>query len=482
MLNRTPFQSPATSYRIIDGDAIIIDHRTHQIMTLNSVASRIWGLVDGRRTIREIAAQIQSDYGIEENTAIEDAMAFLTGLATDGLIETPGEAGSGLPRIRKDKPSRSFTDGGEIMKKLSALAQRKKSPLQVILELTQRCHLSCKHCYLPPETRKDSKSPDLATGEWLGIMDQLAESFCFELIFTGGEPFLRRDFFDLVAGARERRFSVLIKTSGTLVNEEKADRLAELFVSEMHFSLYHMDKEKHDYITGISGSWERTVNAIKLVSERGIRTKLSTPITKYTMDGIDSLLDFAEEVGARVVFDTTITPMNNRCIDNLYLRLNPKDLRALYRNARMRAEMIGKDKYIGGNLELGDYHGPSDPGCGAGHILAAINPYGDVIPCTALPTLKWGNLRRQSFREIWDNSLDAHSYRKIANKDLNRCSACGLKTYCNRCPGVALMEHGDLFAPSLAACAAAGVTKSVLQEIGEIRPWWQQKGLAAEEK
>ena len=122
----------------------------------------------------------------------------------------------------------------------------------------------------------------LSLEEYDRIFDQLRFG-CLRQHFQG-EVFLRRDFLDIVALARQKRFSVTIYSSGTLIDEKKADRLAELKVSRIELSIYSHDPALHDEFTKTPRSHERTLRAARLLKERGLNTVLKTNILSFNKD------------------------------------------------------------------------------------------------------------------------------------------------------------------------------------------------------
>ena len=100
------------------------------------------------------------------------------------------------------------------------------------------------------------------------------------LTLSGGEPFLRKDFFDILAYARSLMFSVKIKTNGLLIGAEQAQRLRELHVGEVQISIYSHRPEVHDGITKVRGSLERSLNAIRFLRSQGLTTVIACPLMR----------------------------------------------------------------------------------------------------------------------------------------------------------------------------------------------------------
>ena len=128
----------------------------------------------------------------------------------------------------------------------------KRIPLTGSIELTHRCNLRCVHCYcnLPAGERK-AMSRELTTEEVLDIYDQIAEAGCLWLLITGGEPLLRKDFREALAGAKQRGFILTLFTNGTLITPETADFLTEWRPYSIEITLYGATRETYEKITGV---------------------------------------------------------------------------------------------------------------------------------------------------------------------------------------------------------------------------------------
>jgi radical SAM protein with 4Fe4S-binding SPASM domain len=103
---------------------------------------------------------------------------------------------------------------------------------------------------------------------------------------------------------------------------------------------------------------------------------------------------------------------------------------------------------------------PDEVACGAGHTACYVSAYGDVSPCVSMPIV-CGNVREQRLSEIWERSARMQEVRAIRVRDLPICSRCAASSFCTRCPGQALVEDGDLYGPSTAACEHARVAAEV---------------------
>ena len=333
-------------------------------------------------------------------------------------------------------------------------------PFNVHFDLTYRCNERCVHCYLDHEDYGE-----MTTAEVKGVLDQLAAAGTLFLTFSGGEIFLRKDFFELLAYARKLHFDVSLKTNALLINPERASRLREMGVRRIQISIYSADPAVHDAITRVPGSLGRSLQAIRFLKGQGLQVKIACPLMKQNLTAFRTVQSLAEELGVPYILDLTITPMIDGNHRTLALRssglellpvlqdpvLNPRlkgDQEAL-RDGGASASALGSATSSG--MESCVY---DDIPCSAGHNSCYISPYGDVYPCVQMP-LPTGSVRRQSFEEIWYGSPQMRRVRDIRESHLTVCSTCSIRQYCERCPGLAQMEGGDLLGAYERACELA---------------------------
>ncbi|OGS19267.1 MAG: hypothetical protein A2219_04395 [Elusimicrobia bacterium RIFOXYA2_FULL_50_26] len=326
----------------------------------------------------------------------------------------------------------------DLSQKLFDNTRRKNIPLLCTFELTQNCNQRCVHCYLCMGQNK--RLGELSTRQVKQILAQLARAGTLYLTFTGGEIFLRKDIIELCAAARGLSFDLRLFTNGTLLTETTVRELAALNITALEISVYGK-KSTHDSITCLPGSFDKSIAAIRLAREYGIAVSLKTPLMKDNFSDYRYLQKLAVRLGAVMKTDPVIVPANDGGRSVLRHRLPKQKLKTLFSESRRAGEMRHAPET--GNSML----------CSAGHNLAAIICDGTLYPCLQLP-LVFGNLKKNSFAKLW-NSDEAKDFRKITDCDLVECSSCKLSSFCQRCPGLALIENGSLLGPSKTSCEIA---------------------------
>jgi len=305
-----------------------------------------------------------------------------------------------------------------------------------------RCNELCVHCYRVVEERAE-----LTTAEVTTLLAQLARAGTLYLTFSGGEIFLRPDLFELIAEAKRLRFDLRLKTNALLVTADRARRLRELGVRQVDVSIYSVDPAVHDGVTRIPGSLARSLAAIERLHALGVRVKINCPLMQSNVAGYRAVRALAERLGVPCGFDPMISARNDGDTAPVLLRIGRADLkRVLADTALNPAPLPASSPAVRPDLD--------EPLCGAGHNACYVSAYGDVTPCVALPIVS-GNIRETPFAEIWRDSHDLRRVRSIRVRDLHTCSGCTASAFCTRCPGQALVEDGDLYGPSSAACEHA---------------------------
>ena len=314
-------------------------------------------------------------------------------------------------------------------------------PLSVHMDLTYRCNERCEHCYLEHDDKGEMSFEEIS-----GVLAQLADAGVFFLIFSGGEPMLRRDFFDIVARARELLFNVKVKTNAVLVRDAEARRLRAVGVEQMQVSVYSHRSEIHDAVTKLPGSLRRTINGIRALRAAGLKVAVANVMMNSNLADRKGVAALARELGATYSADPTVTPMITGDRSVLSLRIPGTELAGLFQDP----ELVGDPEAFCAPPSPVKDEARNDLPCSAGNSACYISPYGDVFPCVQFP-LPSGNVRRQNFLDIWRHSPQLQEVRSIRLGDLPVCSSCAHLGTCTRCPGLAWTE-GNMRGPSSADC------------------------------
>ena len=216
--------------------------------------------------------------------------------------------------------------------------------------------------------------------------------------------------------------------------------------------------------------------------------KIACPLMPSNLGSYHAVRALADKLGVPYVFDLTITPMMDGGSAPLAHRAGAGALLPILQDAagcacsaerpefREAAPSLGSASSSG--IEKEGCSAYEDLPCSAGHNSCYISPYGDVYPCVQMP-LAAGNLRRESFRDIWEGAAVMRRVRAIRESELRVCSNCDLRHYCDRCPGLAWMEGGDLEGPYERACDLAEARARLAGIKDAVSAWHKERRMDA---
>jgi radical SAM protein with 4Fe4S-binding SPASM domain len=329
-----------------------------------------------------------------------------------------------------------------LLQEMTEKALARNIPISVQVDLTYRCNERCVHCYLDHDDHGE-----MTTAEIKHLLDEMAEAGVFILTLSGGEIFLRKDFFELLEYARRKlMFCVKLKTNALLIREAEAARIRDLGVESVQISIYSHRPEVHDAITLVPGSLKRSLDAVRFLKSQGLRVIIANVLMTQNMQDYPGVRALAEELGVESTLDPTITPMMDGDRSVLSLGVNRESLREVFRDATL----VGDVEEFCAISANPDESALENLPCSAGHTSCYVSPYGDVFPCVQFP-LPTGNVRTQRFIDIWRHSDAMNDVRSIRLKDLSTCTSCTYVLSCSRCPGLAFME-GNMRGPSSQDC------------------------------
>lgn len=323
-----------------------------------------------------------------------------------------------------------------ILEELGNFARSHKLPYHVLLELTYGCNLRCVMCYNPTHVARH----ELGVDEYVQLFDELVGLGTVQLTLTGGEVLARPDFWDIAHAARERSFALRIFTNGTRVDAENARRFAALAPLSVEVSLYGGTAATHDLVTAQPGSFERTIAGIRHLKAARVRVVAKALLTRLNAHEVAETCALIDDLGVHFKgFDPVVFATHAGDDGPIDLRLPAEEVAAL-----LPWHLVDTE-----DLMTGEEH----PMCSAGHDFASITPHGLVYPCLSM-RLPMGNIRERSFGDIWRNPADPllGDVRAATWGDLPVCGTCDARAVCDRCPGLAHHEGGDVLGPSAVHC------------------------------
>ncbi len=337
----------------------------------------------------------------------------------------------------------------------------RRIPLDVSIEVTRRCPLSCAHCYNNlPMADREARSRELTREEHFRLLDQLADAGALWLLFTGGEIFARADFLDIYRHAKGKGFLITLFTNGTLITRRIADTLADWRPFSIEITLYGRTRETYERLTGVPGSYEKCLNGIRLLKERRLPLAVKTVAVTLNRHEIWEMKKFVvEELGLPFRFDSMMTPRIDCSRSPLEVRLSPAEVVQLDLEDPERVqewhtfatEFIRPQHAPGHERDV--YH------CGGGVHSFNMDPTGKMSLC-ALSQQSGFDLRANALEAGWTGYLAKE--RGKQTRRATKCTVCQLKSVCGMCPANGELERGDPEAPVEFLCHVAHLRALVL--------------------
>jgi radical SAM protein with 4Fe4S-binding SPASM domain len=314
----------------------------------------------------------------------------------------------------------------------------------VQLHLTERCNLRCKHCYQTGrnvdemslvEVREVVKEISDTLNEW---RDAYGIDFSPSFNVTGGEPFLRGDLFEILSEIEDRGFDIYLLTNGILIDKRKAKGLFNLGVKGVQISV-EGPKEIHESIRG-KGSYAASMKGAKNLLDEGLKVSLNVTLSSINAGSFMDIVDLALNMGVHKLGYSRLVP-SGRGAGMLQEMLSTDTVKDLYEKIFSletgNLQIVTGDPVASQSVaedadDMGDI--PSG-GCAAGVSGLTILPDGTIVPCRRL-YIPIGNIRRDSFREIWSTSGVLEALRN-RNRYSGKCGACKRWANCRGCRAIA---------------------------------------------
>ncbi|GAX91373.1 radical SAM/SPASM domain-containing protein [Effusibacillus lacus] len=331
-------------------------------------------------------------------------------------------------------------------------------PRLIFWELTEGCNLKCIHCRASaqPERSRD----ELSTDEVFQIIDQISEVAKPILILTGGEPLYRPDIFGIARYAADKGMHVALASNGTLIDKWTASRIRMAGIKRVSISLDGASETIHDSFRGIPGSFHAALRGARHLQEEGVPVQFNTTITKHNEHELEQLFELAREkkavalhlfmlvpvgCGVQIADDQLLSAERYEEILTWFYDKSQAvnyEIKATcaphyYRIMRQQAKRKGL-------RVTRQSHGMSavTKGCLAGTGVCFISHKGMVQPCGYLP-LSAGNLKKQNFRDIWDNSPLFRQLRSVEQLK-GKCGICEYVNVCSGCRARAFSHTGNI--------------------------------------
>lgn len=323
-------------------------------------------------------------------------------------------------------------------------------------EVTKSCNLACIHCRA--EAHPDPYEGELSTEEAKALINTFPEVGNPIIIFTGGDPMMRQDIYELVSHASSVGLTCAFSPNGTLITAENARELREAGVDRCSISIDGADAASHDAFRGVPGAFDASMRGIEYLKAAGLPFQINTTVTRANLDSFRDIFSLCEKIGAVAwhifllvpmgraagladqvissaeyedvlhwLYDfrkTTTMQLKATCAPHYYRIMRQ---RAHAENTRVTPQTFGMDAMT--------------RGCLGGTGFCFISNTGQVQPCGYLE-LDCGNVRNAPFPEIWANSAIFENLRTPSKYD-GKCGKCEYHAVCGGCRARAYSMNGN---------------------------------------
>lgn len=355
-----------------------------------------------------------------------------------------------------------------LLDKLSAQAAIKDIPLNGAFELTSRCSLNCKMCYV--HTSRDDAGVvkrELTAQQWIKLAEDAREAGMLNLILTGGEVFVRQDFEEIYEHLARMGFSINLYSNATLIDEKKAKWLGRIPPAQMEITLYGASADTYERLCGNRDAYRAVIRNIDLLLSEGVNVELKTTVTYDNMKDYDELAEFAYKRGLLLSIVDYLYPARAAACTAEENRLSPEDLADFLKstektNIRLYGDSCDEhlsresdtcqDKLFQELVDIKKNSGLKTSAfrCNAGKSDFWITWDGRMQPCgvleqpSALP-LKSG------FKKAWELINSGCKSIPLCRE----CYECSHIMYCDVCPAKLKSETGYFDKPAPYLCRLA---------------------------
>lgn len=326
--------------------------------------------------------------------------------------------------------------------------EKKVNNLRMVAwEVTRSCNLSCAHCRASSE--KGPYPGELSTQECFKVIDEIVSFAKPVIIFTGGEPLLRKDIFEIAEYGKKSSLTMVMAPNGTLLNAENVVKIIRSGIKRISVSLDGPDAASHDNLRQVTGAFNDAIAGIIEARKAGLEFQINSTITKRNIVQLTEIMNLAVKLGAIAHHIFLLVP-TGRAKDMQADELSAQEYEDTLKFLSDRIKkspieikvtcaphfnrlLLQQDPQLGARLR--------GRGCMAGVSFCFISHLGDLQPCGYLE-IKCGNVREPGFKKAWAESEVFNNLRDFS-KYKGKCGVCEFKNVCGGCRARAYAKYGD---------------------------------------
>ena len=407
----------------------IYNYKTKEFIILDEDAAILYNFFKKSHTHKEII-----DFASTKNfqDEIDDFLKELIdiGLLTDTGLKTKTFINSNSIKVTNIEEDNNFR------KEMSAFMEANNYMERLFLELTYNCNLNCIHCY----NDKTKKNQYMKFNDIKKIIDEAEKLGCFFITMSGGECTLNPDLLQIIKYIRRKRIAFELYTNGQILYENKQllMDIINLYPYRIGLSLYSMNSQIHDKITGVVGSQIKTLNVIKTLKENNINVEIKCFLTKLNAYEYKEVEKFAKNNNFNLTLDYSL--LSNPSKNNNDIKITPEQMLDLHTD---RNSVFFINNIKPHNINKCFYN---ERICNGGSTGLLINPDLNVYICPSLK-ISMGSLRENTLNNIWNDKKplsNLNKFKALKKADLKDCYKNEYCKFCVYCPGVAFMSNSYL--------------------------------------
>lgn len=317
------------------------------------------------------------------------------------------------------------------------------TPARIVWEVTNRCNLKCRYCYIGAGDRADK---ELSTSDVIDLAKTIGQMGVFHVTLSGGEPLIRKDIFQIINILCKYDVAVFLNSNGTLIDKNIAQKIKNSGLNGVAISIDGITAKTHEELRPPNGSFKKVLYGLQMLNQMDINTGIQVTMTKTNYHEMLGLVDFCLSSGVSGVKFSRVSPIGrgSKNFEEIELpyKIAQKLVTSLYNK---KIELAGKLRIDFGENLVSQFIGLDScesldaytSECEAGRYKCAISAEGDIRPCEFFIDDKYcaGNVNNLSFYDIWQKS-SVFDYFRTDNL-YSDCAIC--RKHCPaRCPAVAV--------------------------------------------
>lgn len=409
----------------------IIDVTRNKLYELNQTAADVFSMLSQSYSIEKIVEEICERYEMQRAVVQPDIDEVVNAFVEIGAVITSTKKGPG--KLISVVPKRPFSYY------VNNYWSKQEHPYKVkSFELTPRCNFLCYHCY-QGELKESGK--ELDTGTIKRIIDKMVDIGALQVVFSGGDPFIRPDFSEIYRYAKYKGMLIRVFTNGSMITESHLSLFKELPPERLIVSVYGFCEETYQKTTKRFGMYEKVMNNINEIIKAKVPLSLKLIVSKLTIEDFPAICQFAKDNRVELRYAFYIYPSNTNDTSICDYMIDVKDMLKIdisYQKEFNQKVTQKKNEWMSFYKKNG--YVPQYL-CDFPHNQFYVDYEGTIFGCSAGLKQLGGNILTEKFETIWQRFK---SIRNTPMKSINECIECKALYFCVNCPADEYSFYGNV--------------------------------------